>query len=119
MKNWISGFVFGALLFGTLPLGAEDVWRISPGGSDPVANRVKRLELAVAQLQGQIFGSSTLKESTGVSGNVTCTIDTPFDGSFSAAAGSKQEAGAQVIEKCRAHAKGSIYCEKSELKCTN
>lgn len=123
MRGWLAGFLCGALLFGALPLLAEDVLRITPGGAEPLQDRVTQLEKAVAQLQAQVYGPAAPaapKVPTGAETKgygVTCMIETKFDGAFSANAPTETEARDLTVQKCRDKLKTSIYCTKREVKC--
>jgi len=103
MRVWLSGFLCGALLFGALPLLAEEVFRIVPGTGE---DRITKLERAVAQLQGKVYGDSPAPAL--VAG---CTRDARLDGVFSG--GSREE----VLKKCREATKGGIYCREKEVRC--
>mgnify|MGYP003342891538 CR=1 FL=1 len=119
MRLWLLGFVSGGLFVVALPMFAEDVFRISPGGSAPLTDRVGALERAVAQLQDQVYGTavpSKPKTSSGGYG-VTCALETPFDGAFSANAPTEEVAREETLKRCREKAKNSIYCSRREVKC--
>lgn len=122
MKTWLYGFLCGALLFGALPLVAEEVLRIAPGGEAPLADRVLQLEKAVAQLQSQVYGAAPVKPAEGTPKpgyGVTCAIETPFDGAFSSNAPTLEAAREQTVQQCKARTKNSIYCARSGLKCSH
>lgn len=122
MRPWWPGFAIGLLAGGAVSLGAEEILRITPGAGGELAERVRRLERAVAQLQEKEFGPVTGAAGAGkapapVLGGAGCEIRTPFDGVFAARAETEAAARAVVLAQCRAKAKGSIYCAEKEIRC--
>jgi hypothetical protein len=120
VKKFLAGFACGAILFGALPLLAEDVFRIVPGTKSGLDDRVLQLERAVVQLQGKVYGATPTSLPTGapVDTGVTCVLETPFDGAFSANAATETAARDETLKKCRDRGgKGNIYCVKSAVKC--
>ena len=119
MKSWIWGFIGAALLFGAVPLVAEDVYRIEIGKNHDrdLERRVQRLEQAVDQLQRKVFDLESRPVTAPSSAFTTCYIKTPFDGTFTAASQVDAAARAGALEKCNAKAKSSIYCDEKDVKC--
>ncbi len=104
------------LLFLSAHLRAEEVVRIEAAKSDQ--ERIRRLEMAVEQLQKKIFGAEIAKPALSTAnGFTTCVIKTPFDGTFMATEPTEMAARASTLEKCNGKTMNSIYCVEKELKC--
>ena len=121
MKAWFPGFFVLAFLLGTRPVFAGGGGRLgsSEKSSEPdLERRIQLLEQAVEQLQRKVFPQKLERVGEGSSSiGITCHINTPFDGNFSANAVSEAVARSLILEKCRTKTKNSIYCAEKEVRC--
>ncbi|MEY3903716.1 MAG: hypothetical protein RL189_3022 [Pseudomonadota bacterium] len=80
--------------------------------------RVYRLEMAVVQLQEQVFqlSKSTKPKDPDTNQQMwTCMLTDSFKKTFSAKSSSETESRALVIQKCQTE--NSFGCEESKVKC--
>lgn len=88
--------------------------RIVPGQGGDLSARVLLLERAVAQLQ---YSDTVPAVSEVPSGLVSCTLKTPFDGTFRSSGAAESTARTAAVTACKAAAKGSLYCEEKGVVC--
>lgn len=117
----IIPFLF-ILTFSNQTWAADSIIKIEVGkhkdySNDELRERVWNLERAVQQLQDKVFELS--KNQTKAADMVSCYINTPFDGTFTATAATETAAKGEVMAKCGkgVDAGGSIHCSENKVKC--
>lgn len=124
MKNLFLFTIVTMICFSTQAIDRGSIVIITPEKENFKHNdnahlwrKVNRLELAVSQLQQQVF---QLASAPVVANNfTTCYIETPFDGTFSETSPTMTAAKAGAITKCNDKTKSSIYCSSDKVKCGN
>lgn len=90
--------------------------------------RIRHLQEAVIDLQTRVdqlearLGGATTATATGTvapapATNVTCFIETPFDGLFDATEATETKARIEAVKACMAKVKSRIHCSAQKVKC--
>ncbi|MEZ4814117.1 MAG: hypothetical protein R3A80_02785 [Bdellovibrionota bacterium] len=90
------------------------------GSTAELRKRIRKLQEAVIDLQervDQLEGKSGATGTAVASGDVTCFIETPFDGLFDATAPTETKARIEAAKACMAKVKSRIHCSAEKVKC--
>ncbi len=90
--------------------------------------RIRHLQEAVIDLQTRVdqlearLGSSNSATASGTlssapAANITCFIETPFDGLFDATESTETKARIEAVKACMAKVKSRIHCSAQKVKC--
>lgn len=116
--------VFIALLSFSPSFAAEDIIRIQVGtdykrySNEDLRRRVWQLEMAVAQLQEQVFQLAMKNNDTRPTSKYwTCHIQS-FGKTHMASGDTKASALAQTLKKC-GDATNPVHCSEADVKCDN
>lgn len=93
------------------------------GSTTELRKRIRKLQEAVIDLQERVdqlegkAGASGAAGAAVASGDVTCFIETPFDGLFDATAPTETKARIEAAKACMAKVKSRIHCSAEKVKC--
>lgn len=82
----------------------------------PIRERLRRLEMAVRELQGEVWELRRDNERLKAKQHrFACYIQTPFDGTFLGRGATRIEATALALNQCEA--KAQSWCKEQRVKC--
>lgn len=87
--------------------------------------RIRHLQEAVIDLQTRVdqlearlgAGANAATGAAATAANVTCFIETPFDGVFDATAPTETKSRIEAVKACMARVKSRIHCSSQKVKC--
>lgn len=117
-------------LFASNLLGAQARLQLSDDRDATPAElrkRIRHLQEAVIDLQtrvdqlearlGTSANTATVSGTLAPAANVTCYIETPFDGVFDATAATETKSRIEAVKACMGKVKSRIHCSSQKVKC--